>query len=425
MTEADRINPLPAPGTVLADRYRLDARIGRGGMAEVFRGHDELLDRTVAVKVFRFDTLDDSEQRRIEAEMRTLAALRHSGLVTLYDASAGDDESGNAPFLVMEYIGGPTLAQRLAAGPLGPTETATLGAELAAALEHVHASGVVHRDIKPANILLDDNHGAVTAKLTDFGVARLTEGTRLTADGMTIGTPNYLSPEQARGAQVGPPSDIYTLGLVLIECLTGAVAFPGSGLEAAVARLSRAPQIPQQFGPQWAGLLAAMTAPDPRARPDAAAVGASLTALHSDALTAPLTAQHTVPLGEPAALAGTAVLAPHRNRWPLLLGALVLVAALAAALAIALDSGSTDTPTGGVRTTHGPSSPAKTTPIVRRTVTISPSTPPPAPEHNPPGQHDHGHGEGPGPNHGQGNGHGHGDGQGQGNGPGDGGGEGD
>jgi len=145
MTGGGHLGATPAAtGAVLAGRYRLEARIGRGGMADVFRGEDDVLHRPVAVKVFRFDTAAGDDRRRVDAEIRTLASLRHPGLVTVFDAGTVDEPNGDGtPFLVMELITGPTLGRRLAEGPPGPGQTAQLGAELAATLGYVHASGVV------------------------------------------------------------------------------------------------------------------------------------------------------------------------------------------------------------------------------------------------------------------------------------------
>lgn len=255
---------------VLGGRYVLGPSLGRGGMAEVFRARDTLLDREVAVKVFRDGVDLPGGDLRRAAEVRTLARLAHPHLVTLYDAGR-DDEAGPFGYLVTELIEGQTLAQRI---PLPPERVAALGAQLADALSYVHERGIVHRDLKPANVLLDPT--ATTAKLADFGVVRLAEGSSLTAHGTTLGTPNYLSPEQASGGPIGAASDVYSLGLVLIEALTGAKAFPGTGVEAAVARLHRDPVVPADLDPALHDVLVAMTARDPDTRPTAAQAAARL-----------------------------------------------------------------------------------------------------------------------------------------------------
>lgn len=261
-------------GVVVAGRYRLSGRIGRGASADVYGARDEVLARPVAVKLFRFDTAVGEDRRRIDSEVRLLASLHHPGLVTVHDAGTlGREGQEGSPYLVMELINGPTLSQRLAEGPLSAADAAGLGLEAAATLAYIHAAGVVHRDIKPANILLDAPSAAGSAfsvKLTDFGIARMLDSTRLTMDGLTIGTANYLSPEQAEGRETGPPADVYALGLVLIQCLTGELAFPGVGVEAALARLHRPPDIPQHHGSGWAAILSEMTVRDPSQRPPAA-----------------------------------------------------------------------------------------------------------------------------------------------------------
>ncbi|HSK91963.1 MAG TPA: protein kinase [Euzebyales bacterium] len=263
----------PATARLLDDRYVLDGLIGRGGMAEVYRAHDRLLDRAVAVKVMRTVVASDVERARFADEARTLARMSHPGLVTVLDAATTHD----APYLVMELVHGRSLAASCGGVPQAPARVAAIGVQLADALEHAHAAGVVHRDIKPGNVLLSADGRAL---LADFGVARLlSETTRHTTTGVTVGTPAYLAPEQVGGHDVTPAADVYALGLVLLEALTGARAYLGPPIEAALARLTTPPSIPDSVPASWHGLLRAMTALDPDDRPAAAAVAASLRGL--------------------------------------------------------------------------------------------------------------------------------------------------
>ena len=264
---------------VVAGRYRVDTLIGRGGMAAVYRAQDLSLGRTVALKLFAATGESAKDEGRKTSEIRLLASLKHHALVTLYDASDGSALDGEPAFMAMELVEGPTLSQLLDAGPLDRREVARMGADLAEALHVVHAAGIVHRDLKPSNVLLEDSTSpdrTFRVKLADFGIAYVVDSTRLTMPGTLVGTAAYLSPEQAKGEPPTPASDVYSLGLVLLESLTGVRAFPGSMIEAATARLLRDPVVPESVGADWAALLVAMTDRDPDQRPDALAVARTI-----------------------------------------------------------------------------------------------------------------------------------------------------
>jgi len=260
----------PRTGDLLDGRYRLGGRIGSGGMATVHLATDETLGRQVAVKLFRPGTTDASLGARTASETRLLASLNHHALVTLFDARV---TSGDGSYLVMEYVDGPTLSQRISRSSLPSHEVAAMTVDLAEALHTVHAARVVHRDIKPSNVLLRRSvlpHQEYRAKLADFGIAHLIDSTRMTAPGSLMGTVAYLSPELVRGADPATPADVYALGLVLLEALTGRRAYPQTSThESLMARLNASPTIPGELGYQWKSLLTAMTASDPAARPTA------------------------------------------------------------------------------------------------------------------------------------------------------------
>ncbi len=258
-----------ANNRILGERYALEKVIGSGGMATVYLARDESLGRPVAVKLFTSSSLVDTGRQ--ESELGVLASLNHHGLVNLFDAGAETGQDGHTQrFIVMEYVRGTDLATRLKTGPISPRHIAEIGFDIAEALEYVHANGVIHRDIKPSNILLVDyGNGAprARAKLSDFGIALGEDTERLTREGATTGTAAYLSPEQAAGLAVTQASDVYALGLVLLECFTRHVEFPGTIVESAVARVTRNPVIPSDLAENWRSLLSAMTARKPTNRP--------------------------------------------------------------------------------------------------------------------------------------------------------------
>jgi serine/threonine protein kinase len=255
-------------GQVVGGRYVIEDLLARGGMAYVYRGRDVPTNHPVAIKVLRTDAAD---AHRFGIESRLLARLDHPNLVRLLDA--GHD--GRDPYLVMDLVEGPTLADRLEHGPLGAAEAWRIGRDIAEALAYVHGQGVIHRDVKPSNILLAHDGRAL---LADFGVARLTDGARVTSAPATIGTAAFMAPEQIGGAGVTPAADVYALGLVLLEALTGRPAFTGTQQELLVARMTREPQIPLDLPAPWPVLLRAMTRRNPGARPTAATVTARIAA---------------------------------------------------------------------------------------------------------------------------------------------------
>ncbi|MFF2272842.1 serine/threonine-protein kinase [Agromyces sp. NPDC058136] len=274
----------PATGSTLGGRYRIDALIGRGGMASVYRGYDTALGRPVAVKVFAEAAggIDDGARRA--SEIALLASVEHRALVRLYDAA--HDEATGREYLVMELVDGHDLRGALRQGTLGAADAAALLADLGEALHVIHARGIVHRDVKPANVLLEDAHlpsRRWNAKLADFGIARLIDDARLTHTGLLVGTPGYLSPEQVSGAAPGSAADVYSLGLLVLEARTGQRAFPGPAAESASARLARDPEIPAALGADWVELLRRMTAREPAARPSALEVAVAAAELETGA----------------------------------------------------------------------------------------------------------------------------------------------
>ncbi|MDQ3675302.1 MAG: protein kinase [Actinomycetota bacterium] len=220
-------------GTLLSQRYRLDAQVGTGGMSTVYRAFDTVLERQVAIKLMHREIARDSDQlERFRREARAVAQLNHPNLVGVIDAGEEGESDYPTPYIVFEYVEGETLKDRIRRnGRLPVSEAIAYAIEIARALGVAHERAIVHRDVKPQNVLIDEE-GA--AKVTDFGIARSLHQEGLTADGRVLGTTDYVSPEQALGHQVSGQSDLYSLGIVLFEMLTGDVPFKG-GTQVTVA----------------------------------------------------------------------------------------------------------------------------------------------------------------------------------------------
>jgi serine/threonine-protein kinase len=241
-------------GTLLNGRYRLDAHVGSGGMSTVYRAFDTVLERQVAIKLMHREIADDSDQlERFRREARAVAQLSHPHIVGVIDA--GEDE--HRPYIVLEYVEGETLKERIRRlGRLAVSEAVAYAIEIARALECAHSRHIVHRDVKPQNVLVDEEG---SAKVTDFGIARTLDEDGLTAAGRVLGTTDYVSPEQALGEHVTGQSDLYSLGIVLFEMLTGDVPFHGEN-QVAVAMKHVREDLPdiQARRPEVSSALAAV-----------------------------------------------------------------------------------------------------------------------------------------------------------------------
>ncbi|MET0784804.1 MAG: serine/threonine-protein kinase [Leifsonia flava] len=280
MTLLDSIDkPSGEPTRQSTSRYEFLEHLGSGGMAEVYRARDRELGRELAIKLFRDGADNPFDELRREREIQLLGALHHPGLVEIYDAGTFNDRGRPRRFIAMEYVAGRSLAARIRAGIPTHRQVADIGAQVADALAYVHSRDIVHRDVKPDNVLVTDDAAygyTLIAKLADFGIAQFIDGSRFTNHDSVLGTASYISPEQARGEDVGTPSDIYSLGLVLLEAITGEREYRGAPLEAALERLHRSPRVPEGLPEEWVRLLTAMTLDDPAARPTAHDVAATM-----------------------------------------------------------------------------------------------------------------------------------------------------
>jgi hypothetical protein len=264
-----------APDRTVADRYALEAPLGRGGMGVVWRAHDTVLGRAVAVKeVVLPPTLPDDERRaahaRVLREARAAARLNHPGAVTLYDVVL---DQGH-PFIVMELVPASALADLVrTGGPLSPARVAEIGIQLAATLEAAHRVGIVHRDVKPGNVMVAEDGGV---KLADFGVASLQGDPQLTATGLVLGSPAYMAPEQAAGELSGPPADFWALGATMFFAVEGTPPFDKGASIATLAAVVNEDPRPMLRAGQLAPIVRALLAKDPAARPSGPRVRAEL-----------------------------------------------------------------------------------------------------------------------------------------------------
>jgi eukaryotic-like serine/threonine-protein kinase len=244
------------PQTLIDNRYTLGDPLGSGGMAEVYLAHDEVLDRDVALKILRDRFAEDKEfVERFRREAQSAAALNHPNIVSVYDRGCSED---GTYYIAIEYVPGGTLKERiLREGPLEPSTAAELGSQVARALGFAHERGVIHRDVKSQNILLAETG---EAKVADFGIARAATATTTSRSSLVLGTAGYMAPEQAMGEPVGPESDLYSLGIVLYEMLTGTLPYSAEGPVAlAMKHVNEPPCSPKEANPEVPEALDALT----------------------------------------------------------------------------------------------------------------------------------------------------------------------
>ena len=372
-------------------RYRFESRIATGGMGEVWRATDTALGRVVAVKVLKSEYADDPTFRtRFETEARHAASLHHPGVASVYDVGesqllgTADGSAVPRPFLVMELVDGQPLSALLRGGrPLHPDVVRDLMAQAADAIGAAHQAGIVHRDVKPANLLVTPER---QIKITDFGIARASDGLGLTGTGQVMGTPQYLSPEQARGHAATPASDVYALGVVAFECLAGHRPFDAeSPVATALSHLNDpVPDLPPDIPSDLAAVVRRAMSKDASQRyTNGAAFAAALrdpsAGIETEFVPVPPVSERTqvlsttphpapVPPPDPAPTpvsVGPAHADRRRSPWPIVLLVLALVAAVVLVLWLALrdngdsgEPGATDssTPTSSAPTTEDSSS---------------------------------------------------------------------
>ena len=240
---------------ILDNRYVLQGPLGSGGMGKVFLARDRVLERDVALKVLREQYAESDEfVGRFEREAKAAASLNHPNIVQVYDRGRAED---GAYYMAMEYVPGGTLKDRVLEGPMDPGEAVRLGGQVADALEAAHGRGIVHRDVKPQNVLLTAHENA---KVADFGIARAASADPLSNSSLVLGTAKYMSPEQAMGGPLGPESDLYSLGVVLYEMLTGELPFDAdSAIGVAMKHVNEPPRPPREKNPAVSAALDAVT----------------------------------------------------------------------------------------------------------------------------------------------------------------------
>jgi hypothetical protein len=359
-------------GRVLGNRYELLLPLASGGMGRVWRARDTLLERPVAVKVLRSELAGDATFRaRFRAEAQHTAALHHPHIASVFDYGEQEVEGECVAYLVMELVEGETLSTLLEReGRLDPARTLDVLRQTAAALAAAHAAGVVHRDVKPGNVLVG-NDG--TVKIADFGIAWSASSVPLTGTGQVVGTAHYLSPEQAEGAKASPASDVYALGTVAYECLTGRRAFDGeNSVQIALKQIREEPlPLPPEIPPGIRAVVERAMAKDPAVR---YADGAAL----RDAVEAAAASSPTVPVGgaepTPTAVLPVPSATPVRPNPParravvrVLVGAAAALAVVTALVGALAGAGGADPASGGATgsaTASSTSAPPSTVAVV-------------------------------------------------------------